>query len=154
MTETPTYAELDEDRCYYGNDGSVVVQGFGSGWTERENKKVLRVLAPLDPVVPFNWGYIGSGSNQVAIAILADALGIPGDKVAMFLYQDFTADFVSQFPDEFRIRRFAVLRWVRGVCCDKNMHDFPAELPPADPYVRRSGKPFGWQLKASGESDS
>jgi hypothetical protein len=120
-----------EDLCYYGNAGRVFVYRTATGWTERETSKMLRELQPLDPVVTFNWGYIGSGANQVAQAILGDALS---GKAPMFLYQAFTADFVSQFPDEFRLRQGAVLRWVRGFLCDRGEHGYPAFLPPVDPY--------------------
>jgi hypothetical protein len=120
-----------QDLCYDGAEGRVFVDELGAGWTERESAERLRELQPIDPVIAFNWGYIGSGSNQVAQAILRDALGV--DEPPQFLYQGFTADFVSQFPDEFRIRQGAVLRWVRGLLCGMDRHDFPV-LPPVDPY--------------------
>lgn len=145
MTDNAGYTQLDDDRTYYGNNGHVFVHRFGSGWTERENKKPLRELTPLDPIVTFNWGYIGSGANQVAIAILSDALEIPADKVPLRLYQDFTGDFVSQFPEVFRIRRYAVLRWVRGLFCDQDIHNFPAELPVASPHRQPRPNRFGKQ---------
>lgn len=121
-----------DDLIYHGVDKRIFVEPFISGWTGRDKAERIRELAPIDPVVTFNWGYIGSGSNQVAQAILGDALD--AKDVPQFLYQAFTADLVSQFGSEFRIRQGAVLRWLRGFLCAEGRHDFPAPLPPVDPY--------------------
>lgn len=44
----------------------------------------------------FNWGYHGSGPAQLALALLADALG--DDLRAEFLYQQFKAETVATWP--------------------------------------------------------
>jgi hypothetical protein len=137
MTEIPGYTDLDDDRCYYGSDGKVVVQRLRNGKLVSSGSKVLVELTSPDPIMTFNWGYIGSGANMVSIAILADALEVPAEKITLPIYQAFTGDFVSQFPAEFRIRRYAVLRWVRGYFCLKGTHNFPAEVPEGDPNTQR-----------------
>lgn len=65
-------------------DGCTVTVIDADGWLE-----------PLDPRLDlrdhspdgFNWGYAGSGPAQLALALLADALG--DDRRAERLYQDF-----------------------------------------------------------------
>jgi hypothetical protein len=44
----------------------------------------------------FEWGYHGSGPAQLALAILADAIG--DDRRALELYQRFKRDIVAQMP--------------------------------------------------------
>lgn len=44
----------------------------------------------------FEWGYAGSGPAQLALAILADALGDDGR--ALQLYQRFKSEVVAQMP--------------------------------------------------------
>src|SRR5260370_16569418 len=59
------------------------------------------------------------------------------------LRADFMWDVTCLLTPEWRMRRSAVLRWVRGWYADKGLADPPAEavgLPPADPYeVEREG---------------
>ena len=45
----------------------------------------------------FAWGYSGSGPAQLALALLADAIG---EKEALEVYQDFKRDFVAVLPAE------------------------------------------------------
>lgn len=46
----------------------------------------------------FEWGYAGSGPAQLALALLADALG--DDERALSLHQRFKAAFVAQIEDD------------------------------------------------------
>lgn len=46
----------------------------------------------------FEWGYGGSGPAQLALALLADALG--DDEEALRLHQPFKWDVVSRLPEE------------------------------------------------------
>jgi hypothetical protein len=132
MKEQSTMSEPQpEDLCYYGADGRIFVYHTKTGPTDRLGDRPLRELHSPDPVVTFNWGYIGSGPNHVARAILIDTLGV---EPAQYVYQAFTSDFASQFPEEFRLRQGAVLRWLRGIACELGRHDFPAVLPPIDPH--------------------
>lgn len=119
------------DLTYYGSDQRVFVCPTGKSWAHGQGREPLRELTSPDPAMTFNWGYTGSGANQVSRAILGDALGIT---VSLPMYQAFTADFVAQFPAEFRLRQGAVLRWVRGYLCDRGRHDFPEQIPPVDPH--------------------
>jgi hypothetical protein len=45
----------------------------------------------------FSWGYTGSGSAQLALALLADALG--DDDLAVHLHQDFKFKVVACWPE-------------------------------------------------------
>jgi hypothetical protein len=55
----------------------------------------------------FAWGYGGSGPAQLALALLADALG--DDERALALYQDFKWRCVSRFAREWRIRQSRIV---------------------------------------------
>jgi hypothetical protein len=46
----------------------------------------------------FNWGYGGSGPAQLALALLADALG--DDQRAQRLYQDFMFKVIGRFEGD------------------------------------------------------
>ncbi len=52
-------------------------------------------LAPLSPE-GFDWGQSGEGTAQLALALLADALG---DDAAMAYYRDFEEKVVQDLPD-------------------------------------------------------
>ncbi len=128
----------DEDRSYHGireesKPDRIVVEASAFNWTDRRNSKPVRELSAPDPVVGFNWGYDGSGPHQAAEAILLDALGWnPGRQ----LINAFVMDWVSMLPDEFHLRRPAILRWLRGLLCDRGLHELRApldDLPPVDP---------------------
>jgi Family of unknown function (DUF6166) len=71
----------------------------------------------------FEWGYGGSGPAQLAIAILADALGTPRQPetrswmdpptVAERLHQPFKWEFIASRPhDDWSISEEVVLQWV------------------------------------------
>jgi hypothetical protein len=61
---------------------------------------------PLDPRLDwqnhsptgFEWGFGGSGPDQLALAILADCLGEKRKELALHFYQKFKADVVSVLP--------------------------------------------------------
>lgn len=60
----------------------------------------------------FNWGYGGSGPAQLALAILADALGAED---AQALYQQFKWGVIARLDgDDWTITRADVEAWVRG----------------------------------------
>jgi Family of unknown function (DUF6166) len=44
----------------------------------------------------FNWGYLGSGPSQLALALCADATG--DDVTALAVYMDFKARVVAKLP--------------------------------------------------------
>src|SRR5687768_13722554 len=80
------------------------------------------------------WGYNGSGTSAAASAILTDALG---QEPSVDLREDFCEDVLSQFMDEWRLRRGVVLRWVRGWCAEHGVESLPAavaQLPPVDSH--------------------
>lgn len=61
----------------------------------------------------FNWGYGGSGPAQLALALLAAALG--DDAAAEGLYQDYKWEFVSKITvDNWTLPVTEVLAWVEG----------------------------------------
>jgi hypothetical protein len=77
---------------------------------------------PLDPRLDlwnhsptgFEWGYGGSGPCQLALALLADALGDGQEQLAVALRQTFKSRFVAGLPRDAHwcCRKSDVLRWV------------------------------------------
>jgi len=94
-----------------------LIQGRGTGWPGLQ--------------LQFGWGHNGVGTGVAARAILADAMGIePNDD----LREDFAADVLAYMCDEWRLRRGAILRWVRGWYAEHGIDRLPpavANLPPA-----------------------
>ena len=136
----------------------ILVEDVEFGTTERQGVAVLRELA--EPAGGgFNWGYNGTGPLRAAAAILADALslGDPADcgmdpfsprpdTILITLRGDFTWDVTSQLCEEWRLRRGAVLRWVRGWYAEHGITGIPAaaaQLPPISPYPRASADRTG-----------
>lgn len=61
----------------------------------------------------FEWGYGGSGPAQLALAILADAIG--DDDLARSLYQEYKREVISALPyGSWTITVEQVLQWVSG----------------------------------------
>lgn len=134
----------------------IVVERTTLGLSEREDVQVLRQLHSDPAFGGFHWGYHGGGPSRAAAAVLADAVMLgDGDtwerydldrdvlRIRTQLRVDFMWDVTCLLTPEWRMRRSAVLRWVRGWYADKGLADPPAEavgLPPADPYeVEREG---------------
>lgn len=130
----------DEDRTYHGvmervgEDDRIEIELPEFGPTERRDVYVLQTLYenPSPPFAgyEFGWGYNGGGTSAAALVILRDALG---QEPSQDLREDFCEDMLSQFCDEFRIRRGAVLRWVRGWYAERGVDDLPTvvrHLPP------------------------
>jgi hypothetical protein len=153
------------DWTYHGLPGRddaqprILVEKTIWGLTEREGVEVLRELH-WDPAVGgFHWGYRGSGPTRAAAALLADALTLgDGDswerydlgqdalRIRTQLRIDFLWDVTGVLTPEWRMRRSAVLRWVRGWYADKGIADVPAEatgLPLASPYDYERGPAAG-----------
>lgn len=128
MSNTDPVWSRNDDRCYHGSGKSLIlVELFNAKGSDPE---VLSQLVPNGPAGEFNWGYIGTGTNTAAKAILADALGY---EPSQRLWQDFADDVLSQCLAEFRLRRGAVLRWVRGWAAGYGMTELPEvlqKLPP------------------------
>ena len=60
----------------------------------------------------FEWGYGGSGPAQLALALLADALG--DDETALDWYQVFKREFVAQFEHScWRLTQAQIRDWIR-----------------------------------------
>ena len=68
-------------------------------------------LAPLSPE-GFDWGQSSEGAAQLALALLADALG---DEAALAYYRDFEEQVVQELPDVSWERSLrAIQEWVYG----------------------------------------
>lgn len=69
-------------------------------------------LAPHSPS-GFAWGYGGSGSAQLALALLADCCG---DKTALKYYQRFKWDVVAKLEQDkvFVMNEQDILKWVEN----------------------------------------
>lgn len=130
MTGTDRTWARNDDRCYHGvSSREIVVELFAA---KADDPEVIGRLVPNGPAGEFNWGYIGTGPNTAGKAILSDALG---SEPTQRLWQDFADDVLSQCAAEFRLRRGAVLRWVRGWAAQHNITSLPdvlANLPPID----------------------
>lgn len=87
--------------------GAIRYEGFGGQpvikhwWRESDT---CRFASSLDPRYDlknhspdgFNWGYLGSGPSQLALALLADALA--DDQRALRLYLEFKFRVVARWP--------------------------------------------------------
>lgn len=96
-----------------------MVERFYSGTTDgqvtaREGGTSYRLTARLDlrhhSSTGFLWGINGSGPAQLALALLADALG--DDRRALALYQDFKFRCIVQLPSCWIMSRSRVLAYV------------------------------------------
>ena len=139
----------DDDRTYHGvnldesEDPNewfrVVVELSEFGPTERETPYQLRQLKAPDKLMSFGWGYNGGGTSQTAEAILRDALNLrPSDPLSDDLREDFCEDVVAHFPEEFIIRRGAVIRWVRGWAAGRPDVELPVVVNDPPPVSRRA----------------
>lgn len=130
----------EDDRTYHGitddETGSSLIEielaEFGP--TERTGVYVLRTMRSSEAVGSnsFGWGYNGGGTSAAAQEILADALG---EAPSWELREDFCEDVLSQMTDEWRLRRGAILRWVRGWYAVRPNEVLPVmieQLPPVD----------------------
>ncbi|MFE3995003.1 hypothetical protein ACFXPW_25400 [Streptomyces goshikiensis] len=118
----------------------ILVEETEFGPTERQGVKVLRELAEPEHG-GFGWGYNGGGTSAAAAVILADALDLgdpdkcgigyaayPEDEVLVQLREDFCDDVLSQFCDQWRLRRGVVLRWSRAWYLQRGINNLPAAL--------------------------
>ncbi|MFH8642344.1 hypothetical protein [Streptomyces goshikiensis] len=143
-----------EDRTYHGIPRSkgtparLLVESPEDGPTQRLSVQVLRELKAKDEdrLGGFGWGYNGSGTSRAAAAVLADALdlgdpekagisftGWPQDDILIRLREDFCIEVLSQFCDEWRLRRGVVVRWAHSWYAQRGIGELPAalrELPP------------------------
>ena len=148
----------DQDRTYHGiqqyesahddqewQPARLQVEQAEFGPTGHKDVTVLRRFdVPEDS--GSGWGYNGGGTSHTAAAILADALdvdddwfGVSGDplnETDKQLREDFCEDVLSQMCDEFRLRRGAVLRWVRGWYAEQQITDLPAAVATLPPINR------------------
>jgi hypothetical protein len=131
-----TYHGIQHDEQVNATDSArVFVEKSRRGPTERADAPALRELISGRgegwSALRFGWGYNGTGTSAAAHAILTDAVGTePVDD----LREDFAADVLTYFCDEWRLRRSAVLRWVRGWYSEHEIDILPtavAKLPPA-----------------------
>jgi len=64
----------------------------------------------------FEWGFHGSGPDQLALALLADAVG---DRTAVDLYHRYRDHYVSKFPTTWRLTddqiKYGVAKLMAGV---------------------------------------
>jgi hypothetical protein len=82
----------------------------------------------------FQMGYAGSGPAQLALALLADALG--NDDLAQDLYQTFKSKVVAAVPreeEEWRITREQIREWAEQILSDRTRD---RGLPPSDALDR------------------
>lgn len=117
----------------------------------RKKDGALATRRPLSPRLDlrkhsptgFEWGYEGSGPAQLALAILADALG---DGLAVAFYQDFKAKVVAGLKhgawelSAFQVRRFvAAADGFVGFGKPMDVDDFARYLGGEVKWLRRDG---------------
>lgn len=98
---------------YYGSrthKGCVVLRTqFGTRQRALNPRNDLQNHSPDG----FQWGYMGSGPAQLALALVADALG--DDELAQKVYQPFKFSVLAKFDlDEWAIDRGEILAWVNA----------------------------------------
>ncbi|MEX5637511.1 DUF6166 domain-containing protein [Parafrankia sp. FMc2] len=114
----PTPGALDEDEWL---PPVILVEAPESGPTERESVEMLREILPPE-YGDFGWGYNGTGTSNAAIAVLSDALDVDPDVIGLGaenvdgaeLREAFCVEVLTDFCDEWRLNRRAVLRWAAG----------------------------------------
>lgn len=80
---------------------------------------------------PFTWGRKGTGGTQLALALLADALG--DDTEATWLHQDFHRLVITNFPERWTITRTRILAHVRMMKYRAGAESSIAQMPRAAP---------------------
>lgn len=114
------------------NPGGVTYSGETDG---RSSWKVCRDGLDLSPVpsqahhnyslAGFRWGGVGPGANQLALALILDAVGdCPG---ILLLAPVFARDIVARMQGSWTMGRKEVLNWVAGHEVPEEGHD-PASL--------------------------
>lgn len=93
-------------RIYRGRQPGVVTVDAGGPVYPLDPRLDLRNHSPTG----FQWGYLGSGPAQLALAILADALG--DDRRADRCYQEFKRRVVQHWPRDWSITRARVVAQV------------------------------------------
>jgi hypothetical protein len=141
-----------QDRTYHGvqtyETSRIEAEIPATGPTERKSVTVLYELHPADAHGSFGWGYNGGGTSRAAAAILADALDLgdqdaagislgayPEDRVLVDLREEFCEDVLSQFCDEWRLRRSVVLRWTRAWYLQRGIDQLPPALQQLPPLL-------------------
>ena len=66
----------------------------------------IKVHSPMG----FNWGYLGSGPAQLALALLLDAIGDEARSLA--LYQSFKRAYVAGWADQWEITPEEIGAWI------------------------------------------
>jgi len=127
----------------YGETGSqasarILVEevDFGPG-PQREGTVLREISPPADG--GFLWGYTGGSPTRVAEALLADVLELPRvealgntdlgpglEPLWVQIRNDLIMEVISQQCSEWRVRRCALLRWVRGWYADHGLSSVPA----------------------------
>lgn len=89
----------------------VVIEGEFEG----PNVKRLAIRHDIrNHSTDFEWGYAGSGPAQLALALLADALG--DDDQALALHQIYKSEIVANLPyNEWTISRNGIIAWATGL---------------------------------------
>lgn len=115
----------------------ILVEQVDLGPGPQRAGTVLREISPPADG-GFLWGYAGGSPTRVAEALLADALELPrldllGDtgmgpgleRLWVQIRNDLIMEVISQQCSEWRMRRCALLRWVRGWYADHGLDAVP-----------------------------
>jgi len=115
MSETPVRKVYSGVKLDPGQGGPipVYVSVFRSG------EKIASSIYPLKHIVRhspsgFQWGYNGSGPSDLALAVLADLIGLEAASERGF-YIDFRRRFVAPAGQVFRVDELDVWAWIDEV---------------------------------------
>ena len=103
--------KLYPETQYFGrNRCDVFKRLWPDGETERLPLEPSLKLADHSPT-GFSWGRSGSGSAQLALALLLDATTLPD--TALDYYQEFKEEYVAIWGAEWIIFRGDIINWLR-----------------------------------------
>ena len=106
------------ERFYSGRPSDGVTVRAANKPETRRGLALRLDLASHSPT-GFAWGYAGSGAAQLALALLADALG--DDARALRLHQDFKARVVMRLPRRWTLTRSRIVAHVRQLEFDATL---------------------------------
>ncbi len=107
-------------KTYRGNRerGKVWIESaeYEGGWRDLPLRLDIFNHSPSG----FEWGYLGSGPAQLALAILCDYLGDP--QLALRFYQEFKEDTVARWKDEaWTLTEQEIAKWFNEATRDERL---------------------------------
>jgi hypothetical protein len=93
---------------------------------DNTTRRTLKQQLVLHGALEFDWGYAGKGPEDLALALLADALEGGDDPYVDMLWRRFLDETVSRLPSEgWQIKQRDVVAWVYGRISRVPVHPLP-----------------------------